>query len=207
MCLGRSSLRPCRPARADRGVDGHWTGQWALLSPGSPVPRHALHPVGPESLPLYRRDPAVQQRLQKRQLCSDRCWYRPITWGGGSTRARRRPRRHASKCRRAWCVPFPGALPTWSMCQQHTVMAGGIRGTVLTKEGHTPGRLRQAVVRSNVGAVLAVHSLTPPTGSPARTPPHGRKRFAHDVTLALSLEAGSFGLAFYNWPLIINSSL
>ena len=38
MLLGRSSLRPCRLAQADRGVDGHWTGQRALLSPGSPVP-------------------------------------------------------------------------------------------------------------------------------------------------------------------------
>lgn len=47
----------------------------------------------------------------------------------------------------------------------------------------------------------------PPTGSPARTPATRRKRFAHDTTLMLSLEAGSFGVAFCNWLLIINNSL
>ena len=49
-------------------------------------------------------------------------------------------------------------------------MAGGIGGIVLTEEGHTLGRRRQAVVHSDLGAVLTVHGLTPPTGSPARRP-------------------------------------
>ena len=129
LCPRTSALKPSSRRPRTACAPGQKFSEAVSSSPGGPgsgrtldgpagpaVPRescappHALHPAGPESLPLHRRGPAVQQRLRKHQLCSDRCWYRPITWGGGSARAQRRPRR------RARCVPSPRALPTRSMC-------------------------------------------------------------------------------------------